>query len=87
MRLTFGAVRLFSLNMVIKVCLAITTDVELLYLCAAPQVAERSLFLWNNEYIAGLSIDFRQKVLPMIYPSLRQNETHWNETVRFSEKT
>ena len=45
-------------------------------------MSERALFLWNNEYIAQLTCDYRQRVLPLIYPALKRNQSHWNETVR-----
>ncbi|ETO35698.1 hypothetical protein RFI_01363 [Reticulomyxa filosa] len=46
------------------------------------QVAERALFLWNNDTIATFMSDHRQEILPMLYPALKNNlETHWNTTV------
>ncbi|ETO04148.1 serine/threonine protein phosphatase 2A (PP2A) regulatory subunit B', partial [Reticulomyxa filosa] len=46
------------------------------------QVAERALFLWNNDAIATFMSDHRQEVLPLLYPALYANlETHWNTTV------
>lgn len=44
------------------------------------QVAERTLFLWHNEYISGLIADHRAQILPIIYPALGTSE-HWNATV------
>jgi hypothetical protein len=38
---------------------------------AARQVAERSLFLWNNEYIVSLVAQFRHDVLPMVFGPLQ----------------
>lgn len=46
------------------------------------QVAERSLFLWNNEYINSLVAHHRQHVLPLIFPALERNaRSHWNAAV------
>lgn len=49
-------------------------------MCA--QVAERSLFLWNNEYIVSLVAQQRTAVLPLIFAALERNEKqHWNPQV------
>eukprot|EP00475_Leptophrys_vorax_P002971 TRINITY_DN11702_c0_g1_i1.p1 TRINITY_DN11702_c0_g1~~TRINITY_DN11702_c0_g1_i1.p1 ORF type:complete len:492 (-),score=143.96 TRINITY_DN11702_c0_g1_i1:48-1523(-) len=46
------------------------------------QVAERALFLWNNEYISTMTLDNRAVVLPILYPALQRNsKLHWNQTV------
>jgi len=46
------------------------------------QVAERALFLWNNDVIAAFMSDHRSQVLPILYPALYQNSnSHWNGTV------
>merc|ERR1712083_539385 len=46
------------------------------------QVAERALFLWNNESIANFTNEHRQQILPILYPALCQNtKDHWNTTV------
>lgn len=46
------------------------------------QVAERALFLWNNEYISSLTTDHRHAILPILYPALHRNsKLHWNQTV------
>lgn len=49
------------------------------------QVAERALFLWNNEHLvtAGvLSLQYPNPLLPVIYGPLRERSTrHWNSTV------
>lgn len=46
------------------------------------QVAERALFLWNNEYIVSLIAKSRDVILPVLYPALEANTTkHWNSTV------
>jgi serine/threonine-protein phosphatase 2A regulatory subunit B' len=46
------------------------------------QVAERALFLWNNEYISSLTTEHRVIVLPILYPALHKNsKQHWNQTV------
>jgi len=46
------------------------------------QVAERALFLWNNEYIVSLIANSRDKVLPLVFEALYTNSrAHWNSTV------
>ncbi|KAJ8899763.1 hypothetical protein K2173_019463 [Erythroxylum novogranatense] len=46
------------------------------------QVAERALFLWNNEHIVGLIAQNRGVILPIIFEALQKNiETHWNQAV------
>lgn len=46
------------------------------------QVAERSLFLWNNERIVNLITHNRQVILPIVFPALEVNaQNHWNHAV------
>ncbi|MED6168236.1 hypothetical protein PIB30_010017 [Stylosanthes scabra] len=46
------------------------------------QVAERALFLWNNDHIQSLIKQNRKVVLPIIFPALEQNtRNHWNQVV------
>jgi len=46
------------------------------------QVSERALFFWHNEYVSSLIADYRDSVLPVIFPLLHENaEKHWNTTV------
>ncbi|KAK6126243.1 hypothetical protein DH2020_040015 [Rehmannia glutinosa] len=46
------------------------------------QVAERALFLWNNEHIAGLISQNRNIILPIIFEALEKNiQSHWNHAV------
>ncbi len=46
------------------------------------QVAERSLFLWNNEYIVTLVAQHRQVILPVVFNALESNaRSHWNPAV------
>ena len=49
------------------------------------QVAERALFLWNNEQLVKngiLNQAHASAVLPMMYPFLAKNKRgHWNSTV------
>lgn len=46
------------------------------------QVAERALFLWNNDHIENLIRQNREVILPIIYPALERNtKTHWNQAV------
>ncbi|EQC26029.1 hypothetical protein SDRG_16131 [Saprolegnia diclina VS20] len=50
------------------------------------QVAERSLFLWNNPYLINHSVlnqDHAREVLPTFFPALfKAFKLHWNITVR-----
>ena len=49
----------------------------------ALQVAERALFLWNNDPIENLIIQNRKVILPIIFPALEKNvRNHWNQAVR-----
>ncbi|XP_042032749.1 serine/threonine protein phosphatase 2A 57 kDa regulatory subunit B' kappa isoform-like [Salvia splendens] len=46
------------------------------------QVAERALFLWNNDQVVNLIAHNRQVIVPIIFPALEQNsEHHWNHAV------
>ncbi|KAG5253241.1 hypothetical protein OIU76_020942 [Salix suchowensis] len=46
------------------------------------QVAERALFLWNNEHIVSLIAQNRSVVLPIIFEALEKNiHGHWNQAV------
>lgn len=46
------------------------------------QVAERTLFLWNNDQILSLIAHNRQIILPIIFPALEFNaQNHWNQAV------
>jgi serine/threonine-protein phosphatase 2A regulatory subunit B' len=46
------------------------------------QVAERALFLWNNEYVMKLIVNHRTDLFPKLVPALYNNsKTHWNQTV------
>ncbi|EER03130.1 Serine/threonine protein phosphatase 2A 59 kDa regulatory subunit B' eta isoform, putative [Perkinsus marinus ATCC 50983] len=46
------------------------------------QVAERVLFLWNNDYIAKRINQNRQVIFPIVIgPLYRNSDSHWNTTV------
>lgn len=46
------------------------------------QVAERALFLWNNEHIVSLIAQNRRTILPIIFDALEKNiQSHWNQAV------
>ncbi|KAF0916121.1 hypothetical protein E2562_000727 [Oryza meyeriana var. granulata] len=46
------------------------------------QVAERALFLWNNEHLFDMITQNHQVILPIIYPALERNTRwHWNQSV------
>lgn len=47
------------------------------------QVAERALYLWNNEHIENLIRQNRKVILPIIFPALEKNSHgHWNQVVQ-----
>lgn len=47
-----------------------------------PQVAERALYYWNNEYIMSLISDNANIILPIMFPALYKNsKSHWNKWV------
>ncbi|KEH44274.1 putative protein phosphatase 2A, regulatory B subunit, B56 [Medicago truncatula] len=46
------------------------------------QVAERALYLWNNEHIISLVAQNRNVILPIIFDALESNtKNHWNRAV------
>lgn len=46
-------------------------------------MAERALFLWNNDHIENLIKQNRKVILPIIFPSLERNaRKHWNQAVQ-----
>ncbi|XP_074574927.1 serine/threonine protein phosphatase 2A 57 kDa regulatory subunit B' kappa isoform-like [Curcuma longa] len=46
------------------------------------QVAERALFLWNNDHVINLVSQNRQAIMPLIFPALERNiQCHWNQSV------
>lgn len=46
------------------------------------QVAERALFLWNNDHIVNLIKQNCKVILPIIFPALEKNiKQHWNQAV------
>merc|ERR1719321_1279067 len=50
--------------------------------CPHFQVAERTLFFWNNDYIVKLINQNRQELFPIIIGALYKNsKQHWNSAV------
>ncbi|XP_072951888.1 serine/threonine protein phosphatase 2A 57 kDa regulatory subunit B' alpha isoform-like [Typha angustifolia] len=46
------------------------------------QVAERALFLWNNDHIVNLIAQNRSVIFPIIFEALEKNiQSHWNQAV------
>jgi serine/threonine-protein phosphatase 2A regulatory subunit B' len=46
------------------------------------QVAERALFLWNNDHIVSLIAQNRVVIFPIIFEALERNiQSHWNQAV------
>ncbi|CAB4264202.1 unnamed protein product [Prunus armeniaca] len=47
------------------------------------QVAERALYLWNNDHIENLIRQNRKVIVPIIFPALEKNgRYHWNQVAR-----
>ncbi|OMO81412.1 Protein phosphatase 2A, regulatory B subunit, B56 [Corchorus olitorius] len=47
------------------------------------EVAERALYLWNNDHIENLIRQNRRVILPIIFPALEKNgHNHWNQVVQ-----
>lgn len=47
------------------------------------QVAERALFLWNNDHIRNLILQNSKVILPIIFPAMEKNiRGHWNQAVQ-----
>ncbi|GBE62085.1 phosphatase 2a regulatory b subunit [Babesia ovata] len=47
------------------------------------QVAERALYVWNNDRVSRLLNMHKQEVYPVIVPAVKNNiEGHWNDAVR-----
>lgn len=45
-------------------------------------MAERALFLWNNDLVLSLIADNRNVILPIVIPALEVNaQNHWNQAV------
>ncbi|KAK9463169.1 phosphatase 2A regulatory B subunit-domain-containing protein [Lipomyces oligophaga] len=46
------------------------------------QVAERALYLWNNEYFVSLMSENVEVTMPIMFPALyRMTRSHWNRTI------
>lgn len=46
------------------------------------QVAEKALFLWNNEHIINLIAMNKGKILPILFDALEKNiQSHWNPAI------
>lgn len=46
------------------------------------QVAERSLYFWNNEYLMSLVSENSQVIVPIVFPALfRASKSHWNRNI------
>lgn len=47
-----------------------------------PKVAERALYLWNNEYAMSLIEENNAVIMPIMFPALyRISKEHWNQTI------
>lgn len=51
--------------------------------CFPFQVAERALYLWNNDHIESMIRQNRKVILPIIFPALEKSgRAHWNQVVQ-----
>ncbi|KAJ0236625.1 Serine/threonine protein phosphatase 2A 59 kDa regulatory subunit B' gamma isoform [Hirschfeldia incana] len=47
------------------------------------QVAERALFLWNNDHIRNLISQNHKVIMPIVFPAIERNTRgHWNQAVQ-----
>ncbi|KAF2597341.1 hypothetical protein F2Q68_00011559 [Brassica cretica] len=47
------------------------------------QVAERALYLWNNDHVSSLVRQNSRIILPIVFPALEKNgSSHWNQAVK-----
>ncbi|CAF2090353.1 BnaA06g33170D [Brassica napus] len=47
------------------------------------QVAERALYLWNNDHVSNLVRHNSRIILPIVFPALEKNgSSHWNQAVK-----
>lgn len=47
------------------------------------QVAERALFLWNNDHIRNLITQNHKVIMPIVFPAMERNMCgHWNQAVK-----
>merc|ERR1719161_1520390 len=61
---------------------ALFRRIALCIACPHFQVAERTLFLWNNDYIVKLINQNRQALFPIVIGALYTNsKQHWNSAV------
>lgn len=67
--------------MKLHLCLSVSSNKSAEWKLAL-QVAERALFLWNNEHIVSLIAQNRNVILPIIFEALERNiQSHWNQAV------
>merc|ERR1712056_55977 len=66
----------------VKVQHVLFKRVALCITCPHFQVAERTLFLWNNDYVVQLINRNRHELFPIIIGALYKNsKQHWNSAV------
>lgn len=79
-------IRWFQLKKSKYLCNLLNFDIFfsfIFYIVSYEQVAERALFLWNNDHIRNLMNQNRKVILPIIFPSLEKNtRSHWNQAVQ-----
>lgn len=58
-------------------------DSELRLFFLFPQVAERALFLWNNDHIRNLITQNYKVIMPIVFPAMERNTRgHWHQAVQ-----
>lgn len=56
---------------------------DILFWLLVSQVAERALYMWNNDHVDNLIRQSRKVILPIIFPALERNmRGHWNQVVK-----
>lgn len=46
-------------------------------------MAERALFLWNNDHIRNLITQNHKVIMPIVFPAMEKNTRgHWNQAVQ-----
>ena len=71
----------FSGSSLYKNCAKSLLDSKLLLFF--PQVAERALFLWNNDHIRNLITQNYKVIMPIVFPAMERNTRgHWHQAVQ-----
>ncbi|KAB5553289.1 hypothetical protein DKX38_010600 [Salix brachista] len=82
-KIVSGALPFFlKKNRALIIAMLLVDPLEILLTWTLFNVAERALFLWNNDQIVNLIAHNRLVILPIIFPALEKNaHNHWNPGV------